>query len=77
MITKQENARINIERALERRKEYIDEYNRLEAICNNRESQYKKRSARSIARLMLNLMDEIEGADSLIAVYKKDLEDSK
>jgi len=75
MITKQENARINIERALERRKEYIAEYNRLEAICNNRNS--KTRSARNIARLMLDLMDEIEGAESLIKVYKKDLEDSK
>lgn len=75
MITKQENARINIERALERRKEYIAEYNRLESICNNRNS--KKRSAQNIARLMLEMIDEIEGADSLIAVYKKDLEDSK
>ena len=77
MITKQENARINIERALERRKEYIAEYNRLEAICNNRESQYKKRSARNIARLMLDLIDEIEGADDLIKIYKRDLEGLK
>jgi hypothetical protein len=77
MITKQENARISIERALERRKEYNAEYNRLEAICNNRESQYKNRSARNIARLMLDLMDEIEGVENLIKVYKKDLEDSK
>jgi regulator of sigma D len=77
MITKQENARINIERALKRRKEYIAEYNRLEAICNNRESQYKSRSARNIARLMLDLMDELEGVESLIKVYKKDLEEQK
>lgn len=77
MITKQENARINIERALERRKEYIAEYNRLESICNNRESQYKNRSARNIARLMLNLMDEIEGVESLIKIYRKDLEEKK
>jgi hypothetical protein len=77
LITKQENARINIERALERRKEYIAEYNRLMEICNNRESQYKNRSAQNIARLMVEILEELEGVESLIEIYQKDLEDSK
>lgn len=63
----------NIEKARARREEYAKEYNRLFEICNNREIS-EKRPARNIARLMVKLLEEIEGVDELIKIYERDLE---
>jgi hypothetical protein len=69
--------KLTLERVIEKQKELIAEYNRLEEICNNRESQYQNRSSLEIARRMLEVMDDLKDVESLIEVYKKRLEEKK
>jgi hypothetical protein len=75
MITKSENAKIQIEKATQRRLKYLEEYNRYEKIYKKRlESVAENKSAYKIERILTDIQDEIDGVNLLIKIYKKDLE---
>ena len=75
MITKSENAKIQIKKATQRRLKYLEDYNRYEKIYKKRlESVAENKSAYKIERILEDIQDEIDGVDLLIKIYKKDLE---
>ena len=75
MITKSENAKIQIKKATQRRLKYLEDYNRYVKIYKKRlESVAENKSAYKIERILEDIQDEIDGVDLLIKIYKKDLE---